>query len=388
MLKLSLQPDIIINHVTQFLTFAETFAFRLTCLHVNNKVLPKYKDFNLVLKSRLAECFGKDINVDEFCNTLNVTKCKISGSFILQCLIGERWSGESDIDIFYMNLRPQYHWDEVKDEYLPEPIIDKETGETKYIVNGEYNKKIHEESIISKTFIDYMNTTFTLTNERYEDYAFALSALCYPYSYKPKDVKDAKQIDVIGVYHHTSMMSRNEEYLETMNKYNLKEKKAYNSIFDYIKSETDMEFLKCIHDGKKLYVANWESIWKKTCKYFAADVKLIPFYYTDYTPNAEYFVGSYIERMYQRVDKYRKRNLTVHSDIDTVVREPQFTKYLSKAYSYHYDPKCGRGGKTFHRATDEQLDDMRDQIKNRRGNHRGGPPEVMVIHKNRRRHRF
>lgn len=139
--------NVLINYVCSFLTFGEIFAFRLTCAEINDKISTKYKDFNIVIKSRLKEFFGQTINIEEFCNILYESECKIYGSFIFQCITGMRWR-ESDVDIFCkMQLDPgvkKFHvyMNENFNFYVLVPSISRST----YIIyktKDENNKKIN-----------------------------------------------------------------------------------------------------------------------------------------------------------------------------------------------------------------------------------------------------
>jgi len=359
-------PNVLINHCCNFLAFGEIFAFRLSCTEINRKISPTFKNFNNFIKARLTECFkdtkdGTVVNVDEFLTLIHNSHCIISGSFILQCITGENW--DSDIDIFYVKLKPEIYSDLKFGYNEPKPIMHEA-----YIVNREFNKEVYEKGKLADNFINYMSENFTNTNIPYDDYNFELSALCLSYSYATKNVYK-KPIDIIGIFHQSSIMNRNEEYLEMLNLNNLMDKKIYNSASCYIKEETDMEFLKCVYDGKQLKVKDWNSIWNRQCEYFIKDLKIIPFYYYVDEKDEIYVRQSYILRMYSRIHKYRKRGFNIVSDIDEVILEKESVTYIKNRINNN------------HNFLEDSIEDIKLKLNIIMNCNMVYPPNVMIIKK-------
>jgi len=94
--SLQLLPTDVIIFITRYLKLTHIHNWRRVCRHF-------YKQFDIKsliireINSRLFEIFGDKLS--DFKKSLVSTGAMISGSFILQCILGERWR-KSDIDIY------------------------------------------------------------------------------------------------------------------------------------------------------------------------------------------------------------------------------------------------------------------------------------------------
>jgi len=77
-------------------------------LKLCNKLWNKYITLSMIKESiikeintRLLAILGDKYN--DFIEILNITKAVISGSFIIQCILGEHWE-DSDIDIYFPTI--------------------------------------------------------------------------------------------------------------------------------------------------------------------------------------------------------------------------------------------------------------------------------------------
>lgn len=87
------------NHTAhQFLSAKDLYTLSKTCKTFENLINDKTINDSIISKinSRLERLFGD--KTKEFKDLLCETKAVISGSFIIQCILGEEWN--SDIDIF------------------------------------------------------------------------------------------------------------------------------------------------------------------------------------------------------------------------------------------------------------------------------------------------
>lgn len=93
-----LMGDPFYSNIIKYLNAIDLYKLTKVCTHYRN-TMENYIEKNIIeeINKRLYEIFGADL--PEFKKVLCDTNSVISGSFILQCILGEHWDN-SDIDIY------------------------------------------------------------------------------------------------------------------------------------------------------------------------------------------------------------------------------------------------------------------------------------------------
>lgn len=116
-MDLILHGDIFTSHIYQNLSIINIYNLSLTCKAYSNINKIKLVDrLNEIINIRLEKIFGDKIS--EFYSILQNTGGIISGSYILQCILNEKWDN-SDIDIYIPmqdNIITATEWDNPKSE--------------------------------------------------------------------------------------------------------------------------------------------------------------------------------------------------------------------------------------------------------------------------------
>ncbi len=118
--QLPMPKDIIHEIILHMESYKELYNFvkAINYLNIDDKIV-KELGKKLIMK-RLKQLRGLDVDV--FCQQLIENECIISGSFPLQCLLGEEWEG-SDIDIYSKEYNEEYNIDHISSVYEPtQPI--------------------------------------------------------------------------------------------------------------------------------------------------------------------------------------------------------------------------------------------------------------------------
>jgi hypothetical protein len=204
----------------------------------------------------------------------------MSGSFLLQWLMGEDWSN-SDLDLYFMA-----------------------TSENSS--NYSYKQSLNEVHV--HDFSHWLMDEGWLT-----------SVDCYPglpircVSYAPEGTKyddKHKAIDMIQIYPQFEMTSQfHKQYhkfspslIMENNKYWLK----FKSVHDYIEQTCDMQFLQNVYDGQTCRIGNWQSIVERK-----SDLESFKCVYVRKSSSNSDCVKGFIHRMQTRIEKYESRGFVL-----------------------------------------------------------------------------
>ncbi len=216
----SLSYDVIKYHIYPYLNIRDKLLLNLS------GVKPLFNinvEFGKCIRLRMHKLGFTEENVTELFKAMKADHAVISGSFILQCIYNETYDN-SDIDIYYL-LTGKYHHSKKK---LPRRIYMNER-ET-FVHVGGYRSN-------NKPLLTYLTNTFD-------------------------DNVDDNWIHGYGVLDMSSRyFTRNHlkiNYIEINDQDNI-----YNSIYNSISKNFDLEFCKCTYDGEILRIKNFDSIINK-----------------------------------------------------------------------------------------------------------------------------
>ena len=304
------------NHVVSFLSFAETFALRLTSRTVEAKIAPRYKDFGAVVRAHLTGILPDPAT---FLERLHHFDNYLAGSFVLQCLVGEDWlrtDPSSDIDIFGIHDLdwrdaeakvddPDRVFDEYKLRYYT-PYEDFLTKNRKGDPNWSWGlqKWLNSEIIQARIGDTYEHDTFNGPN--YDDTMnYAINSLCMTRVYR----LGGHTVEFVRVYRSHSTAHAPPTIWDQLG-----DSVTFTDIYSYLRKSADLAITKNVFDGVRLSVYDWDSIWTKSDSIYLRDCNVIPYYHWP-DSSVETATETYEARILYRVNKYRTRGFKVDTDV-------------------------------------------------------------------------
>lgn len=135
-MDLIFQANVFDNVIVNYLKMKDLFNLKFVCQVFRRKFTDGYlmKRIKKIIENRLKVIFGSTYN--EFVVAMFKSKAILSGSFVLQCIIGEQWDN-SDIDIYVSSKQSEYQSSNLPlHKYLLTQI---ETAKDKELSYGNYN---------------------------------------------------------------------------------------------------------------------------------------------------------------------------------------------------------------------------------------------------------
>jgi hypothetical protein len=265
--------------VCDFLYPVDRVSLRWVSKSLYKEIKPDYilKDIRQIIINKLGQRFR---DAELFLIKMQYHGIIISGSFLLQCLLGEDWSN-SDLDLYFMA-----------------------TSENSFtFLEKESLNELHVHN-----FSHWLMDKGWLTNV---DSYPGLPIRCVSYTPEGTMFEDKyKTIDMIQIYPKFDMSSEfHRQYhkfypsiIMENNKYWLK----FKSVFDYIEQTCDMKFLQNAYDGKNCKIGSWESIVERK-----SDLESFKCVYVRKSPSNSDCVKGFIHRMEKRIEKYEDRGFAL-----------------------------------------------------------------------------
>jgi hypothetical protein len=203
----------------------------------------------------------------------------MSGSFLLQCLMGEDWEN-SDVDLYFMATSENSSGFSEK-KSLNELHIH---GFSQWLIDENW-----ETSVDTYPGLPIRSVMYAPEGSSYDDKIHG------------------KMINMIQIYPKFNMSSQfHRQYhkfypslvLDKDNKYYL----FFKSVTDYVEQTCDMHFLQNVFDGKNCQIGNWESIVERKSK-----LESFRSVYTRKSSMLSDCVKGFIHRMKSRIEKYELR---------------------------------------------------------------------------------
>ena len=339
--KLNNLSSQLMRHINKYLSYLDTKYLRLTCRAINAD-LKDDNDFVKIIRDRLK---GRVPDVDVFIDSLIKYKHYITGSFLLQCMLGVTWEN-SDIDICMMGTK---EIDEKDDDYYRKG-------------SGTYSHEYHH-------YTDFMHDILLIKTK----------------FYKEEEMKDMHWGDIRldnarHAFHVATYTVTNLEgyplFPVISRKYSIKNCEGiidyivierYEDIFDFYNNTVDFGFCALVFDGRKLYIRNWNDVMYKTCWVDVDRINFLP----DTSPGWSYQEPEadkyehYIPRLNYRLKKYSNRGFNikfVDEEMEERVRNYTYEDAYERRHRCMQTYFLGENGQTLQSAPYTE-DDLEEEIE-------------------------
>jgi hypothetical protein len=216
----------VVSVLTTFLFPVERVVLKWVSREFNTSITWKlvFANFREIAANRLAG-FVPDAHV--FLAKMQTHKHFLSGSFLLQCILGEDWP-DSDIDMFFL----------AKSENTAR-FADKQVSNE--LIVHDFSRWLLDQNWVSYAYYE----TYPHLPIRSVEYCFGDSN---------------KRLNLLQIKPKTQMRSRFHDLYGHCFPEMKDNALHYKSVFDYVDQIADMDFLKIIYDGDVLKVFNWQSL--------------------------------------------------------------------------------------------------------------------------------
>ena len=210
-----------------------------------------------------------------FCQNMKKYEVFMSGSILLQVMLGEEW--ESDIDLYVFSK-------EIKDKSIPASIL------SKIILNTEKLEELYENKSISKFFTKIdgkIYSKYDVDKESKFIYSLRSDTDLYPGLTTEDKIYNTDSILRVGNYRYVH--AKKETNIQIIHI----DKKNFSNIADFVE-EFDLDFCKIIFDGEKFTMLYPDSVINCTSKYNKT--------------------SDWQDRKDMRIEHYKKRGFTITDD--------------------------------------------------------------------------
>jgi len=270
-----------LNHLCSFLPWIDIRAIRCAHRRLRAHVDGRRFDFRQFVRQRVARLLQ---DPDEFLDQLHAYGNQLTGSFVLQCIYGETWRG-FDVDVLVYSRTPFPHGQGVTEAHT---LIEWAPPAQRWNVN---RKMAHadEEAWTRSSCVEQATLPPADRELRWPLWSFT-------------QVGCETGYDLGGVY---------TDYGDTFHPYpDARQPQVYGSLEDFVREECDFAFCRVLFDGRRLTVCDWAAVESRTASVFVRTYRRLPYYRMGDG-------DSVLPRMRRRIEKYRRRGFTIHTDLDT-----------------------------------------------------------------------
>ncbi len=310
--------------VIDFLYPADRFALKTVSFHKEIKTKQILYDIKDIIITKLATSFTSRQFAELLITKMHYHNIVLSGSFLLQCLIGEDWDN-SDIDLYFVATSTN---------------------------SSDFNaKKLLNELHVHGFSQWLIDEGWETSMDVYPELPIR-SILYFPRgkSYDDNNDYKSKAINMIQIYPQFDMTSTFHKQYYKFYPFIIVEDGHYwfksKSVRDYVGQTSDMQFLKNIYDGEICNVANWDSIVQR--KTHLESFKSV---YVRECSRYSDCSKSFIHRMNKRMEKYESRGFEL-------IWKNEFHQYYFESHLRH----CGKQNQYY----DSDVDEKHVPIKSRK----------------------
>jgi hypothetical protein len=324
-------PRDLLEYTARFLPWIDLYALRQASVACNAAIPRSQADFGTVLCRRLAEVHDDPVRL---CDQLAATGSYLTGSFVLQAMLGERWADGWDVNLIAepADLEAREAIDE-EQRYIAWPGPHRIANERNYrrelamaeVQHARSLEHIHAEWLagaISVSSSSALPSSFAEMvrrgNQRVHDQAQLAASM------RRATQRYQHRVDVIELDRRISSA----QYARNMSKQPYTWcgqvmrapwqvtaiPGACHSVREWIARRHDVDFGKLLFDGRRLCVFDMEACRQRLSR-GVLQANAYRIHDQGYDLDQGYGADDHIFNMHAQLAKYRARGFTVHSNL-------------------------------------------------------------------------
>lgn len=350
-------PNDCVNSICPYLCFLDVYALRLSSVTIERKVDKKrFADFRRVVQQRLG---SKCVDPDAVLKLLHQHQNYITGSFLLQCLLGEHWL-DSDIDVLFHSRAPPQRLDNNGEwrNKIQEFIASNKEAATEEDEEEEKEEKIlsrhvpqflcqsHQQSrshILRPFFPDSpledLSGPMMITAKVFEEHVdCGYVDVCTGGAgwFELTEVENLP-FDFVQVGYESKFFPGGYVFPSTADEEHLPK---YADVASYVEHESDLDFTKLLFDGdQRLSIYSINSLWSRSCDLSIAQFRILPYYHYDGPRSSQWDWTPHMYRhvrMRQRIDKYLQRGFRIWTNLPETEHEARKALRLDMQQEQHW----------------------------------------------------